>query len=51
MKTFDEFVFPDLSGSVIAHDRYQNYDAIPGVHSHARSKSHNAIGNNTAGWA
>jgi len=31
MKTFDEFVFPDLSGSVIVHDRYQNYDAIPDV--------------------
>ncbi len=25
MKSFDEFVFPDLSGSVIVHDRYQNY--------------------------
>ena len=31
MKTFDAFVFADLSGSVIVHDRYQNYDAIPGV--------------------
>jgi hypothetical protein len=31
MKSFDAFVFPDLSGSVIVHDRYQNYDAIPGV--------------------
>jgi transposase len=31
MKSFDAFVFPDLSGTVIAHDRYQNYDAIPGV--------------------
>ena len=31
MKTFDAFVFPDLSGSVIVHDWYQNYDAIPGV--------------------
>ena len=31
MKTFDAFVFPDLSGTVLAHDRYQNYDAIPGV--------------------
>jgi hypothetical protein len=31
VKTFDAFVFPDLSGSVIVHDRYQNYDAIPGV--------------------
>jgi transposase len=31
LKTFDAFVFPDLSGSVIVHDRYQDYDAIPGV--------------------
>ncbi|MGH3272449.1 MAG: IS66 family transposase [Trebonia sp.] len=31
MKTFDAFVFPDLSGSVIVYDRYQNYDAIQGV--------------------
>ena len=31
MKTFDAFVFPDLSGSVLVHDRYQNYDAVPGV--------------------
>jgi len=31
MKTFDAFVFPDLSGVVLVHDRYQNYDAIPGV--------------------
>ena len=27
MKTFDAFVFPDLSGTVVVHDRYQNYDA------------------------
>ena len=31
MKTFDAFVFPDLSGRVLVHDRYQDYDAIPGV--------------------
>lgn len=31
MKTFDAFVFPDLSGSVLVHDRYRNYDAIPDV--------------------
>jgi transposase len=31
MKSFDTFVFPDLSGAVLAHDRYQNYDAIPVV--------------------
>jgi transposase len=31
METFDHFVFPDLSGAVIVHDRYRNYDKIPGV--------------------
>src|SRR5712691_3621298 len=31
MKTFDAFVFPDLSAAVLVHDRPQNYDAIPGV--------------------
>jgi hypothetical protein len=31
METFDEFVFPDLCGSVIVHDRYQNYDSFAGV--------------------
>jgi transposase len=31
LKAFDAFVFPDLSGAVLVHDRYQNYDAIPGV--------------------
>jgi len=31
MKTFDAFVFPDLSETVLVHDRYQNYDAVPGV--------------------
>ena len=31
MKSFDAFVFPDLSGTVLVHDRYQNYDAVPGV--------------------
>lgn len=30
METFAGFVFPDLSG-VIVHDRYQNYDKVPGV--------------------
>jgi hypothetical protein len=29
--TFDGFVFPDLSGSVTVHDRYQNYDAFDAV--------------------
>jgi transposase len=31
MKSFNAFVFPDLSGAVLVHDRYQNYDAVPGV--------------------
>jgi len=31
MKTFDAFVFPDLSGSVLVHDRYANYGNVPGV--------------------
>jgi transposase len=29
--TFGAFVFPDLAGGVVVHDRYQNYDAFPGV--------------------
>jgi transposase len=31
MKTFTAFVLPDLGGTVVVHDRYQNYDAIPGL--------------------
>jgi transposase len=31
MKSFGAFVFPDMPGAVIVHDRYRNYDAIPGV--------------------
>jgi transposase len=31
MKTFEAFVFPDMGGAVVVHDRYQNYDAIPGL--------------------
>jgi transposase len=31
MKTFAAFVLPDMGGTVVAHDRYQNYDAIPGL--------------------
>src|SRR6266566_1475837 len=31
LKTFQAFVFPDMSGAVVVHDRYQNYDAIPGL--------------------
>ena len=29
MKTFEAFVLPDMAGSVVVHDRYQNYDASP----------------------
>ena len=31
LKTFTAFVLPDLSGTVVVHDRYQNYDAFPGL--------------------
>jgi len=31
LKTFAAFVLPDLAGSVVVHDRYQNYDAFPGL--------------------
>jgi transposase len=31
MKTFTAFILPDLSGTVVVHDRYQNYDAFPGL--------------------
>jgi transposase len=31
MDTFEGFVFRDLSGAVIVHDRYQNYDKLSGV--------------------
>jgi transposase len=31
MKTFTAFVLPDLGETVVVHDRYQNYDAIPGL--------------------
>ena len=31
MKTFAAFALPDLAGSVVVHDRYQNYDAFPGL--------------------
>jgi transposase len=31
MKTFEAFVFPDMDGTVIVHDRYQNYDKFPGL--------------------
>jgi hypothetical protein len=26
-----QFVLPDMGGTVVVHDRYQNYDAIPGL--------------------
>ncbi len=29
MKTFTRFVLGDMSGAVVVHDRYQNYDAFP----------------------
>ena len=31
LASFEGFVFPDLSGSVAVHDRYQNYDAFAAV--------------------
>ena len=31
MKTFTAFVLPDMDRAVVVHDRYQNYDAIPGL--------------------
>jgi hypothetical protein len=31
VKTLDAFVYPNLCGAVPVHDRYQNYDAVPGV--------------------
>ncbi len=30
-KTFAAFVFPDMDGAVMVHDRYQNYDSFPGL--------------------
>jgi transposase len=29
--TFNAFVFPDLAGTVVVHDRYVNYDSIEGI--------------------
>ena len=31
LATFAAFVLPDLDGTVVVHDRYQNYDAFPGL--------------------
>jgi transposase len=31
LKTFAAFVLPDIGGTVVVHDRYQNYDAVPGL--------------------
>jgi transposase len=30
-KTFAAFVLPDMDGAVVVHDRYQNYEAFPGL--------------------
>src|SRR5260370_7544857 len=34
LKTFNAFVLPDMAGTVVVHDRYQNYDPIPGLIPH-----------------
>jgi transposase len=39
LATFGAFVFPDLAGVVVVHDRYQNYDAFPGI-SHQLCAAH-----------
>jgi transposase len=31
LETFTAFVLPDLDGTVVVHDRYQNYEAFPGL--------------------
>jgi transposase len=31
LKSFATFVLPDLDGTVVVHDRYQNYDCFPGL--------------------
>ncbi len=31
LASFQAFVFPDLAGAVVVHDRYQNYDKFPGI--------------------
>ncbi len=31
LASFKAFVFPDLDGAVVVHDRYQNYDKFPGI--------------------
>ena len=31
LASFEAFVFPDLTGAVVVHDRYQNYDKFPGL--------------------
>jgi hypothetical protein len=31
LQTFGAFVLPDLPGTVVVHDRYQNYDKYPGL--------------------
>jgi transposase len=31
LASFEAFVFPDLAGTIVVHDRYQNYDKFPGI--------------------
>jgi transposase len=31
LASFKGFVYPDLHGAVVVHDRYQNYDSFPGL--------------------
>jgi transposase len=31
LSSFREFIYSDLSGAVVVHDRYQNYDSISGI--------------------
>ena len=39
LPSFRDFVYSDLHGTVVVHDRYQNYDSIPGI-SHQLCCSH-----------
>ena len=31
LASFKDFVYSDLHGTVVVHDRYQNYDSFPGI--------------------
>ena len=31
LASFKGFVYSDLHGAVVVHDRYQNYDSFPGI--------------------